>query len=251
MHPVVPELRRLALAVTVLHDVDLLPDDDGLTLTSGPSRAGVSWSWVGRIVAGSDEQPGRIERLATWLRCRIALLHGEHLHARGLTAADAPALAWIRERVPGGALLLGFGYGDGREPVPDGVLAHAGIDADVAWRSVRQELESTGALAAGIDRRRRHGALRPVGGADVVTLLGSRALRAEIAAGEGDGLAVLVVPLRVRGWRATAVSDPVFAPALAAAMPAEERGYSRPLLVSAHEVNEVTGRRGGTRAPAG
>ena len=236
------DLRRLALAVTVLHDVDLLPDDTGLTLTSGRSRAGVSWERVGRIVAGADGAR-RIERLAGWLRCRTALLRGEHLHARGLTAADAPGAEWIRERVPGGALLLGFGYGDAREPVPDGVLAHARIDAGIAWRSVRQELESTGALAAGIDRRRRHGALRPVGGADVVTLLGSSTLRAEIAAGEGDGLAVLVVPLRVRGWRATAVSDPVFAPALAAAMPAEERGFARPLLVSAHEVNEVPERR--------
>jgi hypothetical protein len=146
---------------------------------------------------------------------------------------------WSRESVPGGALCLGFGYGDQRTPVPGGVLEHAGIDAAIAWRSVRADLERIGELAAGFDRRHRDGALRPVGGADVVTLLGARSLRSELAAGQGDGMVALVVPLRSRGWRATARSDPMYGQALAAAMPADERGFEHPLLVTSEELSEV------------
>jgi hypothetical protein len=57
---------------------------------------------------------------------------------------------------------------------------------------------------------------------------------------EGDGGMIgLIVPLRTRGWRATYVSDPAFGPALAAAMPEVERGFARPLLITAEEISEV------------
>jgi hypothetical protein len=119
------------------------------------------------------------------------------------------------------------------------VLEHAGINHEEAWSHARAELEGQGFLAAVRDRRHQRAALLPVGDTDVVTLLGAASLRRELAAGEGDGLAALIVPLRTRGWRATAISDPAYGPALAAAMPAEERGFDRPLLVTAEEVSEV------------
>jgi hypothetical protein len=238
-------LRRIALAVEVLHDVDLTPGDEGLILLGSPD-VHVSWDAI-RVAAqpsgGPDEagdESEQIARLAAWLRARRALADGIELHTLGLPTARATEPAWSRECVPGGALCLGFGYGDERTPLPDGVLDHAGIDAAIAWRSVRAELERTGELAAGIDRRHRDAALRPVGGADVVTLLGARSLRSELAAGQGDGLAALVVPLRTRGWRANAISDPVYGRALAASMPASERGFERPLLVTAEEISEVS-----------
>jgi hypothetical protein len=240
--PGLPALRRLVLAVAVLHDVDVQPGDDGVTLLAPPPSHStrVAWDQVDRA-AGDPEAPEglRIARLAHWLRARLALLAGAPLHARGLTAADNPGPAWIRERVPGDAILLGFGYGDDRTPLPDGVLRHAGIDEAAAWPIVRRQLEVIGDLAASMDRRRRNGPLRPVSGADVVTLLGSATLRAEIARGEPTGLAALVVPMRVRGWRATSLSDPAFGAALAAASSPDERAFTRPLLVSAHQVSEA------------
>jgi hypothetical protein len=235
-----PGLRRIALAVAVLHDIDVEPRDGGVILL-GSRNVYVSWSDVSATVDadGAGGDPQRIGRLARWLRARCALAAGAELHALGMPTSRTPAPAWSRESVPGGALCLGFGYGEARTPVPDGVLEHAGIDAAIAWRSVRADLERIGELAAGMDRRRREGALRPVGGADVVTLLGARSLRTELAAGQGDGMVALVVPLRTRGWRATAMSDPVYGQALAAAMPADERGFERPLLATAEELSEV------------
>ncbi|MGZ4614045.1 MAG: hypothetical protein ACXV4A_00655, partial [Actinomycetes bacterium] len=46
-------LRRLALAVSVLDDVDIVPLDDGVMLT-GPVPVEVSWLELRRTLAGAD-----------------------------------------------------------------------------------------------------------------------------------------------------------------------------------------------------
>ena len=47
------ELRRLALAVSVLDDVDIVPLDDGLLLT-GETAVEVSWLELRRALAGAE-----------------------------------------------------------------------------------------------------------------------------------------------------------------------------------------------------
>ncbi len=246
-----PALRRLALAVAVLYDVDLLPQDDGLVLT-GERDIHVSWVTLAAVLdaydrscTGDPAEQGRLEALAAWVLARRALAaSATQLVAFGIPAGHDghPGAAWIREVVAGNALCLGFGYGPEGEvpkPVPAGVLEHMGVDLARTWQQVRSELERLGALAAERERRQTRRAIKPFGSADVVTLLGSVSLRRELVAAEADGMIALIVPLRTRGWRATYVSDPAYGPALAAAMPELERGFSRPLLVTAEEISEV------------
>ncbi|HEX4015737.1 MAG TPA: hypothetical protein VHX15_03285 [Frankiaceae bacterium] len=243
-----PVLRRLALAVSVLYDVDLQPQQDGLLLT-GPPEVHVSWETLNTVIEGADRRAGgeatealRLKALAAWLTARIAIAAGDsELVALGIPSGQRPnpGAAWIREVIPGDALYLGFGYGPDRRPMPAGVLEHAGIDIAKEWQRVRSELERLGTLAAERERRQTRRAIKPFGSADVVTLLGSASLRRELVSSEGDGMIALIVPLRTRGWRATYVSDPAYGPALAAAMPELERGFHRPLLVTAEEISEV------------
>jgi hypothetical protein len=156
-----------------------------------------------------------------------------------------PGLDWVRVRVLGDALDLGLGAVgiDPAEPdrvvvLPPPALEAAGVDAAAAWSAAERELERLGALAAErlrLDPRRQ---LRPVGDCDVVTLLGSRALRSCLAQPAG-GMAALAVPMRRRGWTDLRLIDPAFAPAAAAATAPAERGFARPLLVTEHEVSVV------------
>ncbi|MDP9433783.1 MAG: hypothetical protein M3P93_00700, partial [Actinomycetota bacterium] len=55
-------------------------------------------------------------------------------------------------------------------------------------------------------------------------------------AGEAGGMAAVAVPVRRRGWSRMQLVDPAFAPAVAAATDPPERGFPRPLLVTADEV---------------
>ena len=239
-----PALRRLALAVAVLHEVDLVPGPTGLILT-GAAEVEVEWATVAAVTGAARRRAGteqaELDALARWLIARREIANGAALAVRGIPVqhSDHPGLSWIREVVRGDALSLGFGYGPLNLPVPDGVLEHAGIDVAAAWVKVRSELEELGARAVIRDKRHIAATLVPLGSADVCTLLGSVNLRRELAAMERDGLAALIVPLRTRGWRANSVSDPAYGPALAAAMSPEERGFLRPLLVTAEELSEV------------
>jgi hypothetical protein len=247
-----PALRRLALAVAVLYDVDLLPEEDGLQLGAA-EMVHIEWDVLAAVVERAEAARGSnedflIEALAAWLGARLALANGATLCALGMPARSVnhPGRTWIRELIPGGSLALGFGYrSDFEGPVitlPPGVIEHAGMAgaaAVSAWNQARAELEELGHAAVDRDRRHRSGALRPVRGTDVVTLLGAQNLRRELAAGEGDGMAALIVPLRVRGWRANSITDPAYGRAVAAAMSPEERGFERPILVTAEELTEV------------
>jgi hypothetical protein len=93
-----------------------------------------------------------------------------------------------------------------------------------------------GAIAVERLKMDSSGVLRPIGDCDVVTLLGSRVLRAYLTAGEAGGLRGAAVPMRRRGWFDLSRIDPAFALAAAGAVDEEERGFSRPLLLTADEV---------------
>lgn len=239
--------------MSVLCDVDLEPARLGVTLTGRPS-VWVPWSECRRALAGHDPEstPGRT-RLADWLLARRWAADAGRdavqvaLRPVGLPVDHVlhPGLDWVRERVLGDALDLGLGA-VGLDPAdPDRVvllpataLDALELDAELSWLEVRASLERLGELAADRVRLDPKGRLRPFGDCDVVTLLGARSLRAALAA-DSAGLGAAVVPMRRRGWTNLALIDPAFGPAAAAATPAAERGFPRPLLLTADELTLV------------
>ena len=246
------ELRRLALAVSVLDDVDIVPLEDGLLLT-GETAVEVSWLELRRALAGAepDDELGRARVLA-WLRGRriAADIHEDHLcevaRPVGLPLDHPlhPGLDWVRYRVLGGTLDLGLGFvGVGPDPdevvvVPQGALDAAGVDPSPWWPGALDYLERMGTIAA--QRLASGPVLRPIGDCDVVTLLGSHAFRVALGAQDGTGMRAAAVPMRRRGWLDLTRIDPAFTAAAAAATAPAERGFSRPVLVTADEVSVVT-----------
>ena len=243
------DLRRLALAVAVLDDVDIVPTDDGVLLT-GDVPVEVSWLELRRALAGAEPEGdlGR-HRVGAFLHGRriVARTHPDLLRemARpvGLPVEHPlhPGLDWIRLRVLGGALDVGLGFvaaesdPDEVVVVPQAALAAAGIDPSPWWPDALAYLERMGAVAA--ERLRDGSALRPIGDCDVVTLLASRTLREALAAQDGTGLRAAAVPMRRRGWLDLTRIDPAFTAAAAAATPVEDRGFPRPVLLTADEVS--------------
>lgn len=263
--PSVDQLRRGALAVSVLHDLDLLPTDEGVLLT-GEVPVRVDWAQCAAALGGADPASllgrsllDRWLRLARWMATDpdpsavrpLGLPVGHPLH---------PGDGWAYEHVLGAALDVGLAVVGADCANPDRVLAlpagllaagllAAGNDSGLdvtAWRSAAQDyLERMGAVAA--DRWRAASAkepLRPVGDCDVVTLLGSRTLRGALAAAQG-GMCPIAVPMRTRGWTELRRIDPAFSIAAAAATDEVDRGFDRPLLITADEVQVV---RSGGRA---
>ncbi len=243
-------LRRCVLAVAVLHDVDLVPDDDGVALSSGRH---VPWSSI-RLALGPIDatDPAARAALARWLLAlrSVAWRSPDDLATRarpvGLPRGHAlhPGGSWVRHQVPGGALDLGLGFlGTGTDPDRVEILPAGVLEAVVSypalleewWGSARHYLERMGALAAERYHRRPTEPLRPMGDCDVVTLLGSAALRTALC-GERSGLCAAAVPNRTRGWVDLSRTDPAFALVAASLADAAERGFPRPLLVTRDEV---------------
>jgi hypothetical protein len=249
--PEAPVLRRCALAVAVLHDIDVVPAIDGIVLTGAPTVE-VSWRECRRALGGVDPESddGR-HRLARWLLLRRWLANrpaedvAERARPYGAPVESQlhPGLDWVRRRVLGDALDLGFAVVglDPRDPdkvlpVPQRLLDAAGIPLEEQWTTAVVYLERMGEMAA--ERMTRNGKqpLRPMGDCDVVTLLGARTLRTAMVADLPDGLRTVAVPMRSRGWLDLSRVDPAFSAAAARLTPVEERGFSRPLLVTRDEV---------------
>ena len=236
--------------MSVLHDIDVEPAPLGVTLTGTPP-VWVSWQECRTALVGEDpEAPAGRVRLAAWLVARRwAADAGRDAVTAALRPVGLPVdhpvhpgPEWVEEQVLGGALELGLG-GVGLDPadpdhvvlLPPPVLKGLGMDRAAAWAGVRARLEQLGALAAVRVLADPKGQLRPFGDADAVTLLGSRALRMALAADAG-GLVAAAVPMRRLGWTRLTLIDPAFVPAAAAASLAADRGFPRPLLVTADEV---------------
>lgn len=235
------------LAASVTRDIDLNLGSAGVILHGQP-EVRVTWRECRKAIAGAEpeSETGR-DRLAHWLLVRrwLADHSPADLAARARpygVATDSPmhpGEGWARRRVLGGALDLGIGFlgldpdaPETVQPVPSEALDRAGIDPTPWWPAALVYLERMGEAAA--DRLQRDPTLRPMGNCDVVTLLGSRTLRAAIAA--PYGMSAVAVPTRHRGWIDLSRVDPAFVATAARITRAEDRGFLRPLLVTREEI---------------
>jgi len=240
----------------VLDEVDLQPRDHGVVLAAGGS---LGWDDVACALGPWASLPDhpvtrRRLRLAAEVVGLVALggedelLGACHAHGEAVgTAVMGAADGWVRERVPGGVLTLGLGVSDlggivGPHPLPplpclQGPLR---VRLDARWADVREDLERLGGLVQQrLLRDQREGrplVLRPMGTADVVTLLGSVRLRSALARGDGTGMRAVAVPVRDRGWFDLARIDPAYVGAAWGASHPLERAFDRPVLVTADEV---------------
>lgn len=244
--------------MAVLHDIDVIPATDGVVLP-GPPQVRVSWTECRRALAGADPESddGRI-RVARWFTMRrwLAdrpvedLVERARPYGASVTSPLHPGLDWVRRRVLGDALDLGFGFlgidpadVDRVVPVPHELLRAAGIDPTPWWSTSVVYLEQMGAMAAERMHRSPKTPLRPMGDCDVVTLLGSRTFRQAIVGDVSDGMRTVAVPMRQRGWLDLTRVDPAFSAAAARLTASEDRGFDRPLLVTRDEL--VLARDGG------
>jgi hypothetical protein len=249
--PEPPELRRCALAVAVLHDLDIVPAIDGIVLPGKPA-VDVGWAECRRALGGVEPETddGR-HRLARWLLLRrwVADRPLEDLVERARPYGAAvesplhPGLDWVRRRILGDALDIGLGFVglDPRDPdkvlpVPERLLEAHGVDADAWWPNAVVYLERMGRMAAERLERTPEAPLRPMGDCDVVTLLASMTLRTAIVDQVADGMRTVAVPMRTRGWLDLSRVDPAFSAAAARLTAPEDRGFSRPLLITREEI---------------
>lgn len=239
-------VRAVLLAVQVFDDVDLEITDDGLRLPGGVQ---VAWLHVRRAVRGAKAgNAGDRARVSLWLRCvtRLGALSepelDEVVRPVGLPRDHVlhPGPEWVRETVLGEALDLGLGALDIDGPetvtvVPASVWAAIGVNPAQRWPRARRQLEEMGALAADRWELSADRTLRPMGDCDVTTLLGAVSLRSRLAGTDG-GMRAVSAPMRRRGWTRLSRLDPAFTPAAAMATDEVERGFLRPVLVTADEV---------------
>lgn len=249
-------LRGAVLALVVLEDIDLEPRHDGVGL---PGGGYLTWEDVEHALGSWVQEPDhaitrRRLRAAVEVATMVhiegpgALLSRTHAHGEPVDgSAMHPGLGWVRSVVPGGVLHLGLGISDlpgvpGPTPLPTlpSVSTALGSRAIVHFAQSREDLERLGGLlVARLSRDAAEGrpqVLRPVGPADVVTLLASRRVREHLASGDGTGMRALAVPVRDRGWFDLARIDPAYVTAAWGASEARERAFGRSLLVTADEV---------------
>jgi hypothetical protein len=250
------ELRRCVLAVCVLEDISLVPDAEGIRLEAGDSGdLPLPWAEIATAVGPLDpESDVARRRLRDWLRIRAFFAElGDAAAWRAELAAVPvglpldhpmhPGPAWVRQPVLGGAIDLGIGLRGlvGDDPDYIAVLAPelataVGLRTASWWPALRARLEEMGRLTVARLERDAAGVIMPMGGCDVVTLLGARSLRAYLARSDGTGLRAVAVPVRTRGWFDLARIDPAFVAAAAAATDDADRAFWRPLLVTQEEV---------------
>jgi hypothetical protein len=250
------ELRRCVLAVCVLDDISLAPDAQGIRLEAGPAGdIALGWAEIAAAVGPLDpESDVARRRLRDWLRIRAFFAElGDAAAWRAELASVPmglpvghplhPGRAWVRQAVMGGAIDLGIGLRGlvGGDPDYVSVLAPelaaaVGLRTTAWWPALRARLEEMGRLTVARLERDAGGVLVPMGGCDVVTLMGAQGLRSYLAQSDGTGLRAVAVPVRSRGWFDLARIDPAFVAAAAAATDEVDRAFWRPLLITNEEV---------------
>jgi hypothetical protein len=245
------QLRRAALAVAVLYDVDLDPAPGGVLLR-GERPLKVRWAECRRALGGADPESeiGR-EQLAQWLRWRRWLADhplevlAELARPYGVAVESEvhPGMDWVRRRIMGDTLELGLGFvgldpnnPQTVHPVSQQVLQAAGIDPTPWWPTALVYLERMGETAAERMVRNPDAPLRPMGDCDVVTLLASRMFRDALVRPIDGGMRTVAVPMRNRGWLDLTRIDPAFSATAAQIMDPNDRGFDRPLLVTREEI---------------
>jgi hypothetical protein len=270
-------LRRAVLAVTLLDRGslgELETRDTGVVHTRPLDGSTLTIGWGEVVLAAGDpaeavSDAGVQRRIARWLRLRIAL--DAQLHAGAVVAPEAveevrlrivsrvrpralpvdhplhPGTSWPRRTVLGGALDVGLalrGFDDDGRPdvdavglLPAGVLVAAQVDLGLAGLRADRYLEDMAALAADRLHRDPTAVLRPLGDADVLTLLASRAFRTALV--DGQGMRSAAVPMRTRGWLDLGRLDPAFALSASLLTEPDDRGFPRPVLITADEVTVV------------
>jgi hypothetical protein len=242
-------LRRCVLAVSVLDSIDLMPDDEAVTLTGDHPALTLTWHEIHTAV-GEVDPDGEVarRRLRMWTKLRqgVARLPDVRDAARPLALPpDHPLHAgdsWVRYRVPGEALDVGIGLlGVLDDPdevvvVPPLLLEAAGIDCSTWWPDLARDMEQTGRLAAERFMGDPGSPLRPFGDLDVLTLMASSAFRATLCDPDPLGWRTAAVPMRSRGWLDLGRIDPAFAAAAALATDPHDRGFSRAVLMTPEEV---------------
>ncbi|HEY8729023.1 MAG TPA: hypothetical protein VIL94_05535, partial [Acidothermaceae bacterium] len=158
-------IRQCLLAVSVVHDIDLLPTDDGVILVGatddgatvvGVPDIDVSLDDIASAIGNADANSATAHlRAHRWLEARraiaersldelaeiarpVALPIGHELH---------PGATWVRQRVLGDCLDMGLGFAglhrdrpDAVVVVPTSVLAAARIDASPWWAAAIEYL---------------------------------------------------------------------------------------------------------------
>lgn len=265
---------RCALAVSVLEDLDLELADEGVQVP-GPEPVLVDWREIwqaarGATVPGTDvewaDDPAARLRVSALLRLRRVVADLGHdaravvrEHARLLALPSThdlyPGAGWRHHGVLGGTLDVGIGIVDlvGQRtdvvPLPPTLARELGAVAWMPWLQERAE-EAAQILSARLRRdtarpakadnfgrpRLPEAVLRPVGGVDVLSMLATRALRAELTRSDPSGMRSVAVPMRNRGWYDIARTDPAFVGAAWSATDMINRGLPRAVLVTRDEV---------------
>lgn len=264
------DLRRAVLAAAVLDDLPVAVDpavgdapDSAAVVVTGRTGAEATLTWedVAVSVGPWRSAPSHAVTRARLAAVVTAALHLADSGPSGLTTAlvahaevsgsprfPGPGWAWD----PAGTSPLVTGWGvvttEGGlsvplPPVPGLLAALAG-----ARRHRRRAGAALGSLGVSLverlDRDRREGrdlVLRPMGAADVPTLLLSRTVREWVAGLDGTGLGTVAVPTRLRGWVDIRRIDPPYVAAAHAATDPMDAASPVPLLVTADGVSRPGG----------
>lgn len=255
-------LRQAVLAVSVLDDVAVSidigagdrPGDPAVLVTGEEGRSTrLTWSDIEVAVGRWSHEPGHEVprgRLRTVMAAALLAAAGSaHLAAAARIRVE-PEASGLHDGPTWARMRLGRGVCAGWALAPDALTAPLPLipvpslvpylPGEADWALALRTTERLADVL--VERLRRDLAeqrplvLRPVADVDVCTMLVAPRLRAWLAGIDGDGLATLSVPDRSRGWTDLRRIDPAFVTAAWAATEPLQRGFARPLLVSAEEV---------------